>query len=323
MFFERGKIKQAQKKANERYKDLGVRLDPIEVNNFKAIVNSLASVKTYKEGEKIRPEDLEMIGENVNSLLLNMTATVSGMIKNKKLKVSDPVDYLMTATDCLYLLAMDRLGCPDIIVGFSDSVKKTIADSAIAIHRVSVSFDDITKESAFTAQRGKDAAVLWAGEIGNTIRNIENAAPGSVGKLHAEYQALVQRQEGHGRIWRFFHKAENEARIALMEKMKEALNKKLEKKYDLDKSTPKSIARAVAEVNVEKNVSISVYERFSNPQKFFGVNEGVVDVSAQLDNDEDLNIIFDNSPKSPKVSDPAPEKSSSPAPEEKNEFCIL
>ena len=88
MFFERGKIKQAQKKANERYKDLGVRLDPIEVNSFKAVVNSLASIKTYKEGEKIRPEDLEVIGENVNSLLLNMTATVSGMNPSGMVKIS-------------------------------------------------------------------------------------------------------------------------------------------------------------------------------------------------------------------------------------------
>ena len=42
-------------------------------------------------------------------------------------------------------------------------------------------------------------------------------------QLTAEYKALKKRQEGHGRIWRWFHREENEAREELLSRMEDMI----------------------------------------------------------------------------------------------------
>ena len=93
------------------------------------------------------------------------------------------------------------------------------------LHRTSL-FREIPVDDIYNRQRKKDADVVRSEnqELMNRCRFGKDATMLDAIKLTAEYQALIKRQAGHGRIWRFFHSKQNEQRTQLLDDMKNAID---------------------------------------------------------------------------------------------------
>ena len=95
--------------------------------------------------------------------------------------------------------------------------------------------------------------------------NDKKNLPENVTKLYAEYQALVRRQANHGMFWRWFHSAENDARTALINELRDTLQPYVPD-IDLRSKTPTSpylVAMAADEEAAvrEINAGVSLDER--------------------------------------------------------------
>ena len=110
----------------------------------------------------------------------------------------------MAATDYLFALSMEKLGYPDISPLFGEDFLKTIHSTAENVAKNTLrSADDTGRYSSsthFDNQRRQDADVVR--ESNSTILKSvkENPTTFDIATLAAEYQALKQRQDGHGRV---------------------------------------------------------------------------------------------------------------------------
>ena len=126
-------------------------------------------------------------------------------------------------------------------------------------------------ERHYNEQRRKSADTVRKATMENRKRIAEKtASPLRVAQYASEYQALKKRQEGHGAIWRFFHKKENEARTKLLANMKGLLVKTLGNDIDVDTLTPKEIAAAYNGTRAAKVFSENgIINRTGLPNTYF------------------------------------------------------
>lgn len=235
--------------------------DALLMSSYRYTLDTIANKSNYQEGQKISEEDLNTIKEKVNSLI----TTIANEIKKKETKMDhfdkmyfNGFDTLMAATDYLYAMAMERLGCPDIPASFGADVCNNNQKSAKELDTlIKKSYFDnqFPTKTYFDKQRKKDADEVRR-KNKDLIKNCNSqiATTEQLAELVAEYQALNLRQKGHGRIWRFFHGEENDKRTQLLEDMKAAISKAVGENVNLEptETTPSNIAILFNKKLIEK-----------------------------------------------------------------------
>ena len=102
------------------------------MSSYRYTLSTIANKSNYQEGQKISEEDLNTIKEKVNSLI----TTIANEIKKNETEMHhfdkmyfNGFDTLMAATDYLYAMAMEKLGCPDIPASFGADVCNNFDDA--------------------------------------------------------------------------------------------------------------------------------------------------------------------------------------------------
>ena len=315
MFLRRDQIQIAQ---NNAYKKCGAFKIPLKEKDIEDLILLLSSKEKYDEGKEITPKDLGDISAQVTKALNNMKEHImtKGMPKtDKKVK---PEAYVMAATDYLYTLSMQMLGCPDIPVCFDDNVKKAMQSSAIEVYAASAKLD-MTKEKSFQAQRAQNADDLRKGTVGKSMEAIKNngATVKQIGQFLSDYQALCERQKRHGAIWRFFHSKENQERTALIGEMHQTLTACLGEKLNLDTADPVKVTRGLEGQHIKYHLYEAMNERFTSPEKVYGVpDRKKIDMKDQFS-------LFDNEMNQEKSQRVETVKVHESIKKENNEFSLL
>lgn len=292
MYLTKEQIKTARKNNHEKCREYNIPFPTKYLQDFEQTLSAFEN--KYKEGTQIEKEDLALFGEKTAGLLRFMTGVMREQAqKGERTKMPRPEEFVMAATDYLYLQCMEKLGCPNIPVAFNDNVKKVMTACARELHRNYVKFD-FSKEKAFKEQRRIDADKLLAGNVGENLRDINEGRMNlsKIGRLIADYQALTERQKRHTGVWRFFHGKENEARNALIGEMRASLKKVLGPNVDIDNAIPAEVSRKLAFDRIDNNIEKAISERFEKTELVYGV-EKVPDnansvSSNELDKDGDL-----------------------------------
>jgi hypothetical protein len=200
-----------------------------------------------------------------------------GKLSEKDRLTYDPFPAVIALSDHLYAMAMRTLGCPDIPESFGDDIVDVI--KAVAVHaETAIRKEDYQKTSIrlrYNKQRGMDANEVQSNISKNQkLIDSKKATPLNIAQYAGEYYALKQRQEGHGAIWKFFHKQENEDRMKLLETMEKTLKSVLDDDDELDKLTPVMIAESYNSSIVASRAKETFYfngisRRNQIPQTFF------------------------------------------------------
>ena len=240
------------------------------------------------EGLTVTGADIRFLKKRLGELYNNLAerfATQSDEVKRN----TNVTDYMLTAHDYMMTVITEGLNYAEIkredFMSFKDEIE------AAATKMIDAKPDVLkSPKEFFNAQRRKDASELR----GNLTELMESAnkmpaSPESVGQLYAEYQALVKRQENHGRIWRRFHKDENKARTQLLQDMKKILARHLPDETLRDLSaTPSDIVRTGEKENKEAHIYNGMSIRESNPAEAMGYAQ-------YRDNPEAMNAKFTGS----------------------------
>ena len=191
----------------------------------------------------------------------------------------DPFSAMLAVNDHLYAMAMKTLGSPDIPECFGSEIISHIKRlSPIAEQEIKASeYKKTNVEKVYKNQRGTNAAKLKS-KVSKNAKEIKDkkASPIVIAQYAGEYQALKKRQEGHGKVWKFFHKKENEERTKLLETMKKVLEGAFDKdaEVDIDTLSPKDIAKAYHQISIadrsKEAFTIAAFcKRTQLPQRFF------------------------------------------------------
>jgi hypothetical protein len=168
-------------------------------------------------------------------------------------------DTLMAANDYLFTLAMKKLGCPDMPTSFGLDVCTNIQNTAKELDETikqSYYNEEYSTKTYFDNQRKKDADdVRFKNKsLISTFKSSLGGTADQLAELVAEYQALKLRQDGHGAIWRFFHRTQNKERVELLEDMKSAITNAVGDNVNLDpkEKTPADIAALLNNKLIDK-----------------------------------------------------------------------
>lgn len=223
------------------------------LRDYKNQLETMAEATKYEVGEKILPSDFAFIKATVKAILEEMKdemiAQRDDMTINTRLNY-DQFSALVTANDYLYAMAMHTLGCPFIPESFgsevTDYIDELASDTELEIREED--YSKATVERHFNNQRKESADFVRKSneKTRNLIIN-KTASAIDLASYAAEYYALKKRQEGHGRVWRFFHGKENEERNQLLAEMKKLLVSTVGGHIDIDSITPEKIAIAYTE----------------------------------------------------------------------------
>ena len=271
MNFRKSDIQEVNNYVAVRAESLGVRIPPEEYMRLNRVLDNINRQKQYKEGEEIDPKHMGAIRTNIATTIdrLGKDIVQTADMLNRSRDKNASIEYLETAVDLLYILAMDKLGCPNMpVIHFDNGIKETVVKTASVINKIVITYD-VSEDDAFNRQRGKDAV-----EVSKNFNTLVNKMdkviePEPVGKMIAEYQALKRRQEGHGGIWRFFHRTENKARTDLLKKMSETIKKYIPKemgRINIDEVLPANVAHGIAGLRIEAEVDLEVSRRFNRKE---------------------------------------------------------
>lgn len=220
------------------------------LENFQLLLNEIAKTSKYVEGERMLNNDLLRIKNNVATILAitkkNMIEEKDEKLHDKELIQYDPFSALVTLNDYLYAMTMKTLGSPDIPESFGKNMQKFIKDIAheAEFEIKKKDYNKFSIDKSYKNQRGKDAKDVRKATKDNEKKILsKEASPRRVAQYASEYFALKKRQEGHGKVWKFFHQKENEARMKLLADMEKTLQTVLEEGDELDKLKPDDIAK--------------------------------------------------------------------------------
>ena len=170
---------------------------------------------------------------------------------------------IIAVNDYMYAMAMKYLDCPDIPESFGIEMQNAIKNIAnrAEFEMKKEDFEDTAVEMYYATQRGKSAKqVSEATEEVKKLIEDKKALPSSVAQYASEYYALKIRQKGHGKLWIFFHKKENEARNKLLGDMEKTLKTFLGEGEKLDNLDSIN----VAEIYNKNNIESRAKEAFEN-----------------------------------------------------------
>ena len=141
----------------------------------------------------------------------------------------------------------------------SKASKEKFAEIAgnISFKATDDNYKSVNTNTQFDLQRRKSASEVktltesyFKRSSFNPLQPLEGA------EFTAEYQALKLRQEGHGRIWRFFHRKENESRMQLLADMKAELEKHIDAtKINIDTASPADVAHYMRKQDLDKTLA--------------------------------------------------------------------
>jgi hypothetical protein len=130
----------------------------------------------------------------------------------------------------------------------------------------------------------------------NEIKN-KTASPYRVAEYAGKYFALKKRQEGHGAVWKFFHKKENEARMNLLAIMAKTLKTVLDEGDELDKLKPDEIAKiyneSILAVRANETFQKNIAMRNGVPSNYIEHNPtttGRTDIDREKQNRDDREL---------------------------------
>ena len=278
MFIKKESIDSVFAKTLENFKNTGIQIKPAAMKRFEDALADIAANSAYEEGAKIKESDLMKI-TNEAGLIFDDIASGDKEIKN-------PVDALMSVTDYLYAMAMQKLGSPDIPTLFGAEMQKNVCSfAAKIISKQSLNGDLFFADNVYEAQRGMDAADINENKaVKNAIdaAKVKAATPAQVEKLVAEYQALAKRQSNHGFFWRMFHSKENAARTELLSQMEGALKTMLGDNANIKNSSPSLLAEGL----IKNTVANEARRAFANNgmEKRGGISaKDLVSTAKQID----------------------------------------
>lgn len=192
-----------------------------DIDEFKKTLKGIAEVSKYTEGQNISQNDIVAISAGMDKVFDGVAQNFAQLDDNDKRNVNLK-QYSMLAYGYLISLAMKELNCPEIPThAFLQNASKLAKNIVKEQPTQAVSLDDTYKQ-----QRGINAADMDSHcSVDYLIKRVQNGtfSPDELCKLYAEYRALSKRQANHGRIWRFFHSAENEARNNMLKNMENAI----------------------------------------------------------------------------------------------------
>ena len=210
----------AVKYTDARRKNQGVAFDDNYLEQYAGKLRELARVRGIKEGDKLDLADWNEISGDIMSLMLDASNRVASMDETfrRNVKVNE---YILSALNYLIAVTESELGSPNLPVENFIPYFKVWAQTIVSAKPET----DISLDDTFNNQRRIDALDLKEERIQPLLDqiNANNNVSENVGKLYAEYQALVRRQANHGFFWRIFHPAENAARTALINELGETL----------------------------------------------------------------------------------------------------
>ena len=313
MYVKSDKVERLLEVTNQKYLDESVHkfVDNGYVEGLQLLLEDIAKKSKYTEGERIMDSDLSRINNAVamihNQMRVNLV-NEQKEVKNKALFQYDLFSAMVNVNDYLYAMTMKALGCPDIPESFGMSMQRLIGDIA---HKAEFELreSDYKKTSidrCYEKQRWQDAAKVRKDtrEVEKSILN-KKASSLKVAEYAGEYYALKKRQEGHGKVWRFFHKKENEQRTKLLSAMEKTLKTILKDDDKLENLDPKKIAEIYNKQQLtgrlNETVQSGIAKRNGMPTNFF---EHTPTTTARADKEMDeKDIAFEEEMRMPLVFD--------------------
>ena len=281
MYVKSDKAERFFEVTNQKYLDKSIHkfVDIGYVEGLQLLLEDIAEKSTYKEGERIMNSDLSRIKNVVamihNQMRVNMV-NEQKEVKGKALLKYDPFTAMMNVNDYLYAMTMKTLGCPDIPESFGMSMQKLIKDIA---HEAEFELKEsdykwTSIDNCYEKQRWQDATKVRRDTRENEKLILNKQASSlRVAKYAGEYYALKKRQEGHGKVWRFFHKKENEQRTKLLSIMEKTLKTILGDDDKLEDLDPKKIAEIYNKqqltARLNETVQSGIAKRNEIPTHFF------------------------------------------------------
>ena len=242
--------------ASEKMEKNGVSFDKKAID---AYVNSLKQKAKIHKFEENKFTPMGTLDEPIK-MMYDLVSGLKDSFMQKSLADRNHTnipEYIKAGYTYIYALAMKELGSPVIPNADLKSIDDSVGPMARELSNSRINFD-ISLDDYFNAQRGKDADELYNGGIGDLIEktNKGTASPEELGELFAECRALMTRQEGHGRFWRWFHGKEQEYRSALIDDMTDALSKQIPDAADLLKRSadPLTTVRDAISGSIQKTV---------------------------------------------------------------------
>lgn len=304
----------------------GMRMPTEEMNAFR----DMLSKYHFEEGQPVSAEALDEMKRGVKNVIHTLSSTYIA----KKDEVGDGIrknfnaaKRFIHATEELYMTAVALTGCPDIPYMFGEDIHEEIKRSAAVVQYEYIK-DNLATGSTYHAQRKKNAGELRKSYMDQLIADVKSKdpKPDYVGKLVAEYQALQKRQAGHGRVWRFFHAVENNARNELLNEMKEALKIHFPdpEVINIETDTPNKARSVNVESYVEGQFNNIVNDHLENIDEYFNsksyhyegnllvdpreakLNRVPLGNSEQLKIDTDMNKTSDIKPKEKEIEKEVP-----------------
>ena len=288
MRIEKADLETAKHVIDKSRRDKAIVFHTSHFRDFVSHLETRRNENYQTEGLTVTGADIRFLKMRLGELyndLAERFATQSDEVKRN----TNVTDYMFTAHDYMMTVITEGLNYAEIkredFMSFKDEIE------AAATKMIDAKPDTLkSPKEFFNAQRRKDASEL-RGNLTELMEsaNKMSASPESVGQLYAEYQALVQRQKNHGRIWRRFHKDENKARTQLLQDMKKILARHLpdETLGDLS-ATPSDIVRTGEKENKEAHIYNGMSFRESNPAEAMGYAQ-------YRDNPEAMNAKFTGS----------------------------
>jgi len=265
MQIEQGYSAVAVQIADNKRKSLSVEFVRKDLAEYRAALKAMAKERGYTAGEKVYGEDISIIKGHYEKLLGGMKERFAKQSEAFQSNV-DVAQYLMAAHEYLFALTADALGSPEFTYYiYDDAIGDLFSNVAKDMNAARLG-KEFSVSECFKAQRGLNADEMRDGRIGKLLTAVEekDPSPDAVGALMAERQALMQRQQNHGAIWRFFHRKEEAARGALLAEMERALQTRISKE-DMDVDPAQVINHMVTYALSRKMLG---YE--SRPAEMFG-----------------------------------------------------
>ena len=264
-------VRTAYKKKN----DAGILFDLGAMADFRATLHELAGKRKPTDAPVVTDEEFKAIKPVFNKLLTSAVKNFAPQSNEFKDNVNVR-DYALVAHDYVVALMLDTLKCNEIpkknYLQFGNDV------SDLARDLIKAKSDKLKETKNFFDEQRRINADELEYNLFNLMGRVNQITsypkPEEVGKLYGEYQALMQRQKKHGKIWRRFHKKENAKRTELLAKMKTILDKRLPSAImSAAVHTPSQVQKYIEHKNMEDFIHQYVNVRDYSPASHMGYDE--------------------------------------------------
>ena len=252
-------------------------IDTFQLNAFKSYLQNLGRTKKFQEGAELSEIDIRMISIQATPIFTIFAHNITESndmfgINDNQAQNDEYKQKMLVVADYLFLTTLDTLGCPDIPLFFGETFKNSVIERLKMLdnNQSLEDYSTIQTTTQFNLQRRK-SAITVRNETASYFKHSKDdpISPMDLAKFTAEYQALKQRQNNHGAIWRFFHRKENTQRMELLTEMKAKLEEYINSSnINVDTDTPEMIAehfeKTINEADLVKNLDDAEFARRNN-----------------------------------------------------------